>query len=1136
MKPLLPFPRSWLLASLCLMAAVHPSFARTPYTPKLADPVEMAWRWRLYPEVSGQGLESLAQTPDGALWFGTRMGAVRYDGVVWTTFDARDGLSSTPVVDLQAGSDGGLYAATPSGISSYDGTAWRKVFPPDDHIWPVNALSVSNRILAATPWGLVEMADEGPVLYTSSDMGAAVSSIAPWIRITVLPDSIAAAEPWGSGIGVRILDAGRLADGDRVTAIVWAVHGDSPAERAGIQVGDIIVAVDGRALTRSAEGMVETHLDGDPGTIIRVGLESGRTGEGREATLRREELPGATHSLSLNHVLETDALELFLALGQGGIIRKPKSGEWKAFGQSEGLVQDSQPVLAQSRDGHIWVATNDQGAGLQQFNGGTWKETKLSDIGGRDINTSILETSDGTLWVGGSGRLHALRNGKWSIYSLNDLDLPSHRIRMIEGRDGALWLAGLGQGAARLDLSTPRWTSYEQLNYQAESPNGARWFVSQDFGVARQTGPEWERFGVEDGLMALPWGILTTGSTVWAFGSDGQMAASTSRFDDATQTWRTKSHPTLAHFVSFHGSLAASDGSVWFGAQADYVSDQGHQGGVLRHRAGAWEHHPPPMGPEFVYAIAETDDGLWFGGSHLRHYNRSTWEAITEPQGLASWILDIKNLGNRLWVATRTNGLFERNVGQWIQHRKLDGLPDDRIDAVVPLPGGQVIAAAFKGASRYDGTRWTPDYLPEALFGDLVEGGIRKTRDGILYINNAVQEGRGFRIWTHQYRADNAPPDTRILTEIDRISYPGTVSIAWAAQDPWHATPTEALQFSWRLNGGEWSPFASSHDQLFMNLPSRHHTLDVRARDLDFNIDPSPASLTFVVVPPVWRQPWFIALISLLGFAIGLQSVRVVKRDRELKAAQTQLIKELENELQKASELQQGLMPTHHPSLEGYEIAGLCVPATHVGGDFFQYYPDGNRRLTVTMADVTGHAMEAAIPMVMFSGMLQTHMALGGRVQEHFERLNVALHGNLPERTFVCFVMGELDLDTNVLTVSDSGCPFPYHYQASQNRLVEIPIDAYPLGVRPDTEYLEAEVTLGPGDRIVFCSDGIMEAGDEMGNQFGYDRTADVILDASRRDLSPSATIDLLFGTVRTFCGDASPEDDMTAVVIVASR
>ena len=180
--------------------------------------------------------------------------------------------------------------------------------------------------------------------------------------------------------------------------------------------------------------------------------------------------------------------------------------------------------------------------------------------------------------------------------------------------------------------------------------------------------------------------------------------------------------------------------------------------------------------------------------------------------------------------------------------------------------------------------------------------------------------------------------------------------------------------------------------------------------------------------------------------------------------------------------------------------------------------------------------MEAAIPMVMFSGMLRAQMAIEGSVADRFQRLNAALHGNLPEHTFVCFVMGELDLSSRTLTLSDSGCPFPYHYQAAQDRLVEIPMDAYPLGVQPDTEYLEAEVPLQPGDRIVFCSDGIMEACDAQGQQFGYDRTADTILEASRQDLSSQATIDLLFNTVHNFSGNAAPEDDMTCVVIVVDR
>ena len=72
-----------------------------------------------------------------------------------------------------------------------------------------------------------------------------------------------------------------------------------------------------------------------------------------------------------------------------------------------------------------------------------------------------------------------------------------------------------------------------------------------------------------------------------------------------------------------------------------------------------------------------------------------------------------------------------------------------------------------------------------------------------------------------------------------------------------------------------------------------------------------------------------------------------------------------------AHDLQMGLMPTKPPQIEGFDITGRCIPANHVGGDFFQYFQQDGK-LSLCLADVTGHAMEAAVPVMMFSGVLNS--------------------------------------------------------------------------------------------------------------------------------------------------------------------
>jgi len=239
---------------------------------------------------------------------------------------------------------------------------------------------------------------------------------------------------------------------------------------------------------------------------------------------------------------------------------------------------------------------------------------------------------------------------------------------------------------------------------------------------------------------------------------------------------------------------------------------------------------------------------------------------------------------------------------------------------------------------------------------------------------------------------------------------------------------------------------------------------------------------------------------------------------------------ELEGELQTARQMQMGLMPKESPDVPGLDISGQCVPANHVGGDYFQYFLEEDR-LTVALADVTGKAMEAAIPVVMFSGILRSQMELQGTLLERFNRLNRSLVGAMSGRAFVSLVMGELDISSRSFAVCNAAFPYPYHYCAARGHLLELEVSAYPLGVRTDTEYETVEARPEPGDMLVFCSDGIVETIDPRGNLLGYDRTSEIVQTACSED-SAESTLDRILHEVGRFRGEAPQVDDMTCVVV----
>ncbi len=310
------------------------------------------------------------------------------------------------------------------------------------------------------------------------------------------------------------------------------------------------------------------------------------------------------------------------------------------------------------------------------------------------------------------------------------------------------------------------------------------------------------------------------------------------------------------------------------------------------------------------------------------------------------------------------------------------------------------------------------------------------------------------------------------------------------------------------LTGGVW-PF-TERDYTTVDVPFKYGTIGVS--DAAYSAE-------------------HVGIVEELTEAVSLGYLRFLDFEK-IDQAQRQLIEELEEELQTAHDLQQGLMPAGAPTISGFALAGHCQPATHVSGDFYQYFERPDRSQILCLADVTGHGMDAAIPMVQFSGILRTEMAYGPTLGELYGKLNGHLHEALDRRTYVCFAMAELEPSTRTVRLANAGCPFPLHYQTATEQIVEHEIVAYPLGARPNTTFPVAEIQLAPGDRLILCSDGIIEAANAQEGLFGFERTAETVRLGCQEGLEAEDLVAQLLERVRAFCGEVAQEDDQTVVVL----
>jgi sulfur transfer complex TusBCD TusB component (DsrH family) len=236
-------------------------------------------------------------------------------------------------------------------------------------------------------------------------------------------------------------------------------------------------------------------------------------------------------------------------------------------------------------------------------------------------------------------------------------------------------------------------------------------------------------------------------------------------------------------------------------------------------------------------------------------------------------------------------------------------------------------------------------------------------------------------------------------------------------------------------------------------------------------------------------------------------------------------------ELQAARQMQLSLMPAKDPDVEGLDISGVSIPAEEVGGDLYDYFepsgPPGS--VGITVGDVSGKAMKAAIATVLVSGMLRSEYGRAGGPSEILRNLNHSLRGGLEANGFVAMQILTLAPRERIANYTNAGQVYPLLRRGGKLRYFGG--GALPLGIAGEAEFKDASVLLEAGDVLLLVSDGITEAMNEQRALFGFERLETALLGLPG-GLSARGMIDSILAQVRTFTGKAKQHDDMTIVVV----
>jgi hypothetical protein len=245
---------------------------------------------------------------------------------------------------------------------------------------------------------------------------------------------------------------------------------------------------------------------------------------------------------------------------------------------------------------------------------------------------------------------------------------------------------------------------------------------------------------------------------------------------------------------------------------------------------------------------------------------------------------------------------------------------------------------------------------------------------------------------------------------------------------------------------------------------------------------------------------------------------RIVERER------------VKAEIDAANRIQAALLPQGSPNLAGASVASHYRAATEIGGDYFDFLRLPTGEVGIAFGDVAGHGLTSGIVMAMAKSALLVQVDNDPSPRVVLEVLNDIVMKTAPKRMMMTFFFGLLDPTSQSLRFSSAGHLDPYVFRKSSGTLEALSSWGFPLGVRRREVFREHVVSFEAGDRLVLYSDGLIEAIDDDGDPFGFERFEKAILASGH--LGADEIKKNVLAAIRKFTRNRPPEDDQTLVVV----
>ncbi len=590
------------------------------------------------------------------------------------------------------------------------------------------------------------------------------------------------------------------------------------------------------------------------------------------------------------------------------------SGTWSSF--ELGRLKKGHRSICVDGRGTLWATSADDSSFAFVFDewANEWTPVHMGlDTGTKKTPEHWIDSlPNGDLVIRLADSLVYQSQGQWAALKSSEYLAPNRQTFFLKRKNGNCLIGGPDSNVYEIDTSNQRWTSYSDLVFQCETRDGNLWFISLNGEIVTnhpRTG-EWRAL---PGCIDTPAGLVrSSDDTVWAFGSDGERSAAAFWRGDG---WVRERYPELGFRFSYDSACVLDDGDILLGNGSLVEEEQppGNEGMIRLRREGDSMRRvddPRLRSPERrVRRIGWSKQGDLLIAGQFGLFKqedkpgapfRTFLDGFDKQMKFKRFLVDRQGA---LWIPlwgtglyrfeSRGSTLFDRN--SQLDLNRVVYLLQDR-----QLPDG-VIAATQTGIARFQEGEWSHMPFGRGLVLSREKATLRQSEDGSIWINQFANPKGQNPVRTIRYTPEKTPPVVRFTTVPDKIAESGAAYFAWRGIDPWGHTPADSLRYSFRFGSGEWSPFSSVTNHTIAMLPAGDHRFEVRAKDLDGNMQAAGAAVAFSVIPPVWKRPWFVATLStLLALVVFLivNTIRIrIRHIREIEEVKLSFFTQISHEL-----------------------------------------------------------------------------------------------------------------------------------------------------------------------------------------------------------------------------------------------